>query len=68
MSDTHRMIHARLGAILERHVEPIFKAGTRLTIIARTPGNDEADVLVTSDDIPSLAALLERSAAREVVR
>lgn len=65
--DLNRRLNAQLGAILDRHVAPIFKPGTRLAIIARTPGNDEADVLVTDDDIASLAALLERSKAREAV-
>ena len=57
-------LNAQLGNILVRHVEPIFKDGTKLTIIARTPGNVEADVLVTSDDLDEVAALVERSKAR----
>ena len=60
-------LNAQLGNILARHVEPIFKAGTKLTIIARTPGNVEADVLVTRDDLDEVAALVERSKTREVV-
>lgn len=57
-------LNAQLGNILARHVEPIFNVGTKLTIIARTPGNVEADVLVTSDDLDEVAALVERSKAR----
>lgn len=60
-------LNAQLGNILKRHVEPIFKAGTKLTIIARTPWSVEADVLVTSDDLDEVAALVERSKACEVV-
>lgn len=67
MSGLNATLNAKLGGILERHVEPIFKRGTRLTIIARTPGNDEADVIVTSDELPEIAALIERSKAREPV-
>lgn len=60
-------LNDRLAGILARWVEPIFKPGTKLTIIARTPSNNEADVLVTSDDLDSLAALVERSKARTVI-
>jgi hypothetical protein len=62
-----RQLNNRLADVLARHVEPIFKRGTRLTIIARTPGNDEADVLVTSDDLESIAALIERSKTRPAI-
>jgi hypothetical protein len=65
--DIKSHLTAQLGTILERHVEPIFKPGTKLTVIARTPGNNEADVLVTNDDINELAALVARSKAREEV-
>lgn len=67
MNDFNAKLNATLGSILERHVAPIFKPGTRLALIARTPGNDEADVLVTDDNIDSLVALLERSKARSPV-
>jgi len=63
-ADTNRMLQWKLAGILERHVERIFKPGTKLTIIARTPGNDEADVLVTSDSLNELAKLVERSKTR----
>jgi hypothetical protein len=61
-------LNAKLGAILEDHVEPIFKRGALLTLIARTPGNDDADVLVTSDSLDEIAKLVERSKARPEVR
>lgn len=63
-ADTNRMLLWKLAGILERHVERLFKPGTKLTIIARTPGNDEADVLVTSDSLNELAKLVERSKKR----
>lgn len=68
MSDVNGYLMERLGNILSRHVEPIFKVGTKLALIARTPGNSEADVLVTSDSIEELIALLERSKARDEVQ
>lgn len=64
----NEMLTQKLGAILARHVEPVFKPGVKLTIIARTPGNDDADVLVTNDDLDALSALIERSRAREEVK
>jgi hypothetical protein len=65
--DLKQHLTAQLSTILERHVEPIFKPGTKLTVIARTPGNNEADVLVTNDDINESAALVARCKAREEV-
>lgn len=59
---------AKLGHILAQYVEPIFKHGTQFTLIARTPGEPDADVLVTSDDLGEVAALIERSKAREEVK
>jgi hypothetical protein len=59
----------RLGYILDKHVAPIFKPGVKLTLTVRTPGDSEADVLVTSEaDLQDVIALLERSKAREVVK
>lgn len=54
-----------IGGVIQRHIEPMFKPGVKLTVIARTPGNDEADVLVSNDSLGDLAALIERSKARE---
>lgn len=64
---TQQQLTAMLANVLTKHVEPIFKAGTRFTIIARTPGNDRADVLVSDDDLDEVAALVERSKARPEV-
>lgn len=62
------LLTEKLGAILATRVAPIFKPGTRLAIIARTPGNDAADVLVTDDGLDDLIALLQRSKDREEVK
>lgn len=64
MRTVNERLTQQLGNVLQRHVEPIFKPGVKLTIIARTPGNEEADVLVTSDDLEAVAALVDRSRAR----
>lgn len=58
----------KLCDVLVQRVEPLFKPGTKFAIIARTPGNDEADVIVSDDSIEGLMALLERSKSRKGVR
>lgn len=60
MSAIKEALHAKLVGVLIRHIEPIFKPGVKFAIIARLPGNDEADVLVTDDSIDELIALLKR--------
>jgi len=61
-------LNTRIGGLLDKHFAPIFKPGTNLTFIARTPGNDEADVLVTSEsDINDVVALALRSLGRASV-
>ena len=50
----------------ERHLNEMarnFKPGAKLTFIARTPGNDEADFMLTIDDIDEVINLLERRKA-----
>ena len=62
-------INDRVASALIRHIEPIFKAGTKLTLIARTPGNTDADCLVTIEtNLDELTAFIERSKAREPVK
>jgi hypothetical protein len=61
-------LNARIGWLLDKHLAPIFKPGTQLTFIARTPGNDEADVLVTTErDLNDVVALALRSLGRAAV-
>jgi hypothetical protein len=43
----------------------LFVPGMKLTFIARFPGNDEADVLVSDDQIPEIIALARRRADAE---
>lgn len=65
--DITGILQAKLVSVLVKHIEPIFKPGTKFAVIARTPGNDDADVIVTDDDLESLKALIERSKSREAV-
>jgi hypothetical protein len=71
MSLTPQQMHdlnARIGWLLDKHLAPIFKPGTQLTFIARTPGNDEADVLVTTErDVNDIVAVGLRSLGRAAV-
>jgi hypothetical protein len=61
-------LHRNITNILVTKIEPMFKDGVEITLIARTPGNSEADVLVTSErNFDEIKALVDRSAAREAV-
>lgn len=63
-----RNLNDRIGWLLDKHLAPMFKPGTQLTFIARTPGNDDADVLVTSErDINNVVALALRSLGRAAI-
>ena len=44
-------------------LEKLFVPGMKLTFIARLPGNDEADCLITNDTTEGIAALVARRAA-----
>lgn len=66
--DITDILQAKLVNVLVKHIEPIFKPGTKFAVIARTPGNDDADVIVTDDGLDELKALLDRSKSREAVR
>jgi hypothetical protein len=64
-----QQINDRVANALIRHIEPIFKPGVKLTLIARTPGMPEADCLVTIEtDLQELTAFIERSKSREPVK
>jgi hypothetical protein len=63
-----RDLNDRIGWLLDKHLAPIFKAGTQLTFLARMPGNDEADVLVTTErDLNDVIAVALRSLGRAAV-
>lgn len=68
MNDIVDQLHSRLCNVLLKNIESLFKPGTKFAVIARTPGNNEADVLVTDDSLAEIKALLDRSATREEIR
>jgi len=40
-----------------------FKAGAKITVLIRVPGNDEADFLMTSDDLDNVIDAVQRRKA-----
>lgn len=50
----------QIGGIIDRHIAPIFKSGAKFTVLARSPGFDDADVVVTSDDDAGVLAIVGR--------
>jgi hypothetical protein len=43
-------------------LQELFISEMKLTFIARLPGNHEADVIITVDDLSEIAKLIERRA------
>lgn len=53
----------RVGEIVSGHMNDIadcFKPECKIAVIVRTPGNDEADFLMTNDDLSEVAKLIDR--------
>ena len=53
-------IHNKIVSAIESRIVPIFKPGAFVTVIVRTPGNDDADVMVTADTNAGIRAAIER--------
>ncbi len=45
-------------------LKKMFKPGVQLSIIMRTPGDTEAEFVVSNDDMQELIEVLERSKSR----
>ena len=41
-----------------------FKHGAKIAVIVRTPGDDEADFMLTDDDLDELQKVIERMKGR----
>lgn len=53
---------------IAKHLDQIsrsFKPGVKLTFIARFPGKEEQDVLVTDDSIDEIVRAAQRAGTRE---
>jgi hypothetical protein len=60
------MLHELVSAHLAQ-IESVFSCPMKLTFIARREGDNDSDVIVTSeDDLDQVIASVERSKAREV--
>ena len=41
-------------------IKKLFKPGTKITVLVRTPGFGERDFMMTDDENPEIAAMVER--------
>lgn len=57
--------NARVLAALIERVVPLFVPEVKITLLARLPGNNEADVLTTNDNLVEVRDAIERGIARE---
>ena len=55
LSEVQQIASAKLEEIAE-----CFKPGAKLTLLVRTPGNDDADFLLTNDDLSEAIKALQR--------
>lgn len=60
MSDRPADIGDALADMLATAERRYFKPGAKLTLVVRRPDDDEADTVVTSDDINEVIAALGR--------
>lgn len=66
MTNPLRNAHeAAEAALLD--LESLFKAGSRLTLIMRTPRNPEAEIVWTKDNLVEVIKVLERTRLRQAV-
>ncbi len=47
-------------ALALAELEPLFKPGVKLTLLARHPGKPEADIIITADDMDEIVAMATR--------
>lgn len=70
MTDKLQAAMRIIGQYLDSIEREVFKKGSnmKLTFIARDPGNPEADMLVSEDDLAEIIALVHRSVTRKGVK
>lgn len=68
MSFTKVIAAEREAAVHLDRIAAMFKPGVKLTLIVRTPGNDEADFTMSDDDLLEVVKVLERRMAGDVRR
>lgn len=55
-----------VGYLIADHMDEIlalFKPGAKITVLVRAPGYPERDLCMTSDELPEVAAMIERRRA-----
>jgi hypothetical protein len=71
MTSKDRAVEEAFGQVataIDQRIKPIFKAGVVVTVIVRTPGHDDRDMIVTDDKLSEAIRALERSAIRSLLR
>lgn len=61
-----RLMHARCTEHLEQ-ISQLFKDGAKVTLIVRTPGFPERDVLLSDDTLEGANEVIERTKTRKPV-
>lgn len=59
LEETQYVVAEHMDAIIAE-----FKAGRRITVLVRSPGNEEGDFLMTDDDLEEAKALIQRRIER----
>lgn len=60
LAEFHEFVVERLAEISER-----IGNLAKITLMIRVPGSEDADCVITNDDLTELAALVERTKARK---
>lgn len=55
LEEVHNAASIHLSEIAE-----YFKSGVKLTLLVRTPGDDDADFILTNDDLDEVIKAIER--------
>ena len=62
MSDLIEVVREKISGHLDG-IKKLFKPGTKVTVIVRTPGHDTRDFVLTDDALSEVAELLRRRMA-----
>lgn len=64
-SYTHWRANQKAVILHLYQLKPLFAPEVKLTLIARLPGDPEADIIFTADDLSAVGELIEHQLARE---
>ena len=60
------MFHEQADELMH-HIKKLLTPDMKLTLVARKPGNDEADIVLTDDDLAEAVKVLQRRGASSYV-